>query len=596
MNLPNFSINDYVELIYTEHIWKDVEREFEKDNYYNFNNKTFFLIVLLEGQACSMRIAVGQDQGLEPFANALQFFVSLKTGFNSITFNSSNFHLLRGEVDYNGINRIIFGGETENSIMQIYLYDEKGFCLFKNNNFIKMYNTQNIAFERFLHDNSGNKYELDMEKVSQITFLTQNKYQWKNDFISNFHQVALPVFDELRLEMTNRCAYRCFCCPREKMTRSVGTISIQDLKLIIDRVGIFEGLVGLHGYGEALLDIDLIEKISIIKKNWPNSIPNITSTLGVDVGKDYFCKLIKAGLKIINVSLYGYNKESYKLMHGIDKFELAKKNLLILSELQSEIPDMFKINVQLDNFGEIDLLPSLEIRNKEKNDFCKWLSAINISSIIEMKAHNFGDGRRYFKAENKLPCSIVWGNYRYILQVSWDLNVIPCCMDYNSNLILGNLKNQTIEEIFSSKQYVEFINAHWKSDLNSYPTCNKCEKEYNGLLEQREMVIVFTLDELCKQWKNKKFKTLLYGDQVFLKKIIAKSRLREFNIVEIVNIDSLSYINHSQDNMPEIILICSDNLTPTAYDEINKFKDSGVNIIHLYSTNIHSDLKLHADK
>jgi len=55
-------------------------------------------------------------------------------------------------------------------------------------------------------------------------------------------------FKTLNLEMTNRCGYNCFCCPRKKMTRPHGVLTEEKLTILLSRIDDFEGTVNLIWY------------------------------------------------------------------------------------------------------------------------------------------------------------------------------------------------------------------------------------------------------------------------------------------------------------------------------------------------------------
>jgi len=55
--------------------------------------------------------------------------------------------------------------------------------------------------------------------------------------------------------------------------------------------------------------------------------------------------------------------------------------------------------------------------------------------------------------------------------------VIPCCLDFNASIVLGDLKKQSFHEIFSSDNYSKFINAHITNKLDNYPICQNCERD-----------------------------------------------------------------------------------------------------------------------
>jgi radical SAM protein with 4Fe4S-binding SPASM domain len=73
------------------------------------------------------------------------------------------------------------------------------------------------------------------------------------------------------------------------------------------------------------------------------------------------------------------------------------------------------------------------------------------------------------------------------LQVQWDGTVIPCCWDWNGEMLLGDLKTQTIEEIMKSAAYEDIRDAHRKGEFQRYPFCNQCDQLY-----KRTDVLIFS--------------------------------------------------------------------------------------------------------
>ena len=92
--------------------------------------------------------------------------------------------------------------------------------------------------------------------------------------------VSQFVYDEVRIENTNHCGYKCFFCPREELSRAKGYMSLSDLDLVLDRVDDHRGQVDLHGFGEPLLDTLLPEKVRKVSSKWPEAKTRIISTLG----------------------------------------------------------------------------------------------------------------------------------------------------------------------------------------------------------------------------------------------------------------------------------------------------------------------------
>ena len=64
---------------------------------------------------------------------------------------------------------------------------------------------------------------------------------------------------------------------------------------------------------------------------------------------------------------------------------------------------------------------------------------------------------------------------RRILQVVWDLDVIPCCFDFTGTVTSSNLREQSLAEIFAGETYRKFIEAHLANQIEVYPVCGGCE-------------------------------------------------------------------------------------------------------------------------
>jgi MoaA/NifB/PqqE/SkfB family radical SAM enzyme len=285
--------------------------------------------------------------------------------------------------------------------------------------------------------------------------------------------MSIPQFQEIHVENTNSCGYKCVMCPRESQTRRIGFMSLDDFSLVLDRIGSFRGVFHLHGFGEPLLDRGLIPKIGELKAQSPHSSALIFSTLGVRVSEDYFDKLIDAGLDQLVISLYGFTEEDYKKVHGYNGFELVKRNLQLLSQAMHR-SQKFIATIKIPSQAISSTLPISE--PPEKRVFCRWAKDLGFKMGEWAYVHNYSDGRHYNAPDTERTCPVINGNRKNILNITWDLNVIPCCFDFNATIPFGNLRTQTLQEIFSSPEYLAFIIAHQTGGLAAYLVCQNCEK------------------------------------------------------------------------------------------------------------------------
>ncbi|MCX6990585.1 MAG: SPASM domain-containing protein [Chlamydiae bacterium] len=285
--------------------------------------------------------------------------------------------------------------------------------------------------------------------------------------------MSLPLFQEVHIENTNSCGYKCVMCPRESQTRRIGFMPLEDFSFLLERIGPFQGVFHLHGFGEPLLDRQLIQKVQELKEKSPSSLGMIFSTLGVRIAEDYFEKLLAAGLDLMVISLYGFASGEYKKIHGYDGFELVKRNLQLLSKAMKQHPK-FKANLKIPSSAISSILPIAEA--SEKVDFCRWVEKLGFAIGEWDYVHNYSDGRNYNLPDITKICPVISGKRKNILNITWDLNVIPCCYDYNATISFGNLRKQSLEEIFASPEYLAFVIAHQTGSISAYPVCQNCEK------------------------------------------------------------------------------------------------------------------------
>ncbi|MBX7065628.1 MAG: SPASM domain-containing protein [Parachlamydiales bacterium] len=277
-----------------------------------------------------------------------------------------------------------------------------------------------------------------------------------------------PQFLEIHIENTNSCGYKCVMCPRDKHTRKLGFMPLEDLSLVLERIGSFNGHFHLHGFGEPLLDRKLPAKVKLVKEKFPEGRTQIISTLGVAHAPEYFQNIIQSGLDDLIVSFYGFTKEQYQSVHGFNGFDRAKQNLETLSRLKAKSLQIF---VRVPAKKVFSSLPMAD----EREPFMQWVRDLGLKVGEIPSLHNFGNGRNYNRPSERM-CPVVDGNRKNILNITWDLNVIPCCFDYNASIPFGNLRTQSLDEIFNSPEYFQFLISHQTDELSSYPICQNCEK------------------------------------------------------------------------------------------------------------------------
>ena len=68
------------------------------------------------------------------------------------------------------------------------------------------------------------------------------------------------------------------------------------------------------------------------------------------------------------------------------------------------------------------------------------------------------------------PCNFLWGE----MNVWYDGKCNPCDVDYKSELLVGNIKENSIKQIWNGEQYRKLRNLHRSGKRNECFPCDHC--------------------------------------------------------------------------------------------------------------------------
>lgn len=273
---------------------------------------------------------------------------------------------------------------------------------------------------------------------------------------------------EVRYEVTDHCNAECIMCPRDlhKLGRPHGIMDLEKYKKSIDEVvDLGCRQVVLTGFGEPMVDKTLEKKVQYAKGK---GLRTYIISNGSLLTRQRAVRLIEAGLDELRLSYYGMRKESYeRVMVGLN-YEVTMSNLLGFLEARNQ---------------KGSKKPRLEINwlvlpeNQEDTDSFRKFWEPRADAIEIWKPHNFGDGRsyrqRYEEAAMKNTCGRPENGP---LQIQWDGEVIPCCYDYNNQIVLGNAFQQPVLEILNGDKYELLRYAHREKQFQLFPYCNQCDQ------------------------------------------------------------------------------------------------------------------------
>ena len=301
-----------------------------------------------------------------------------------------------------------------------------------------------------------------------------------------------PLPRSLYIETTSRCNSLCETC----ILTFGGREPQKDLawgqfRMIVDQFPVLERVL-LHGIGEPLLNRELPRMISHLKARGATVLFNSNAiTLSPKMGR----ALVDAGLDELRVSLDASSRDTYTRIRGVDAFDKVVENLEHLAALKGQLAAprplvSLWLTALKDNIDEIPGLVPLAARTgaysihlqrlvynglgiaTEDQSLYGRLEAREADMIhaTEAAAEAVGVGFSASGAtdpEVSLSASRTdqpWSACRRpwsLAYVTVHGNVLPCCIapwitnDYDG-IILGNLYEQSLEEIWWGERYRSF--------------------------------------------------------------------------------------------------------------------------------------------
>ena len=250
--------------------------------------------------------------------------------------------------------------------------------------------------------------------------------------------------------------------------------------------------VVLTGFGEPMLDRELEEKIRYAKSK---GLRTYIITNGGALTPKRATALLMAGLDEMRVSFYGMEPSTYNaVMRGLD-FDRTIKNLMHFLAVRTSLK--IDCKVQLSYL----VLPENE---KDVDEFIRFWEP-KVEAIEVWKPHNFGDGKDYRERSGKKTSCGRPDNGP--LQIQWDGTVIPCCYDYNNQIVLGNAFETPIPDIMNGYRYAALRSAHKTGEFFRFPYCDQCDQ----LLEHQDALVYTNRHDLPASEAVKLSNTDLYN-------------------------------------------------------------------------------------
>lgn len=279
------------------------------------------------------------------------------------------------------------------------------------------------------------------------------------------------MFKKIYVEITNICNLKCKFCP--ETSRRLQFMTIENFEEIVKRICKFTNIICLHVKGEPLLHNNLEDILKILEKY--NLKANITTNGILLKDKLLIIEKTKA-VRQINISL-----------HSSTQNELLSKQYL--KDIFESVEKMQNVIVSY-RLWNLKTIKENDINNEIIQEISNYYNIENLKEQLSQK--------EFFKIRDNIfinqDTEFIWPNIenksiiekgrclalKEQIAILVDGTVVPCCLDNNGDIFLGNILEETLEEILSKHKTIE-IKKNFENQVITCKLCKTC-----GFLQRLE--------------------------------------------------------------------------------------------------------------
>ncbi len=318
------------------------------------------------------------------------------------------------------------------------------------------------------------KFDFPLNKAQEI-FIKHNKKDINKIFnyvnfrylfyLCGFKKIDIGYPPYLLIEAVSSCNLKCpFCFQIDKtFTKKpyMGVMNLDFFKKVVDEadeLGI--GAITMGSRGEPTMHKNFKDMLKHLgtKKNIFEIKLNTNAT---NLTEELCHEIFKNNISQIVISADHYEKKTFEELRKNSNFEKIVSNVDKLYQTRKQYKDSItEIRVSGINF----------YKNLDQNKFYEFWKKRSDHVTVGDAVERWDTYSNSEHPEINDPCENLWDR----MYVWFDGKVNPCDSDYKSYLSYGNLKENSIKEVWHSKIIERTRNNHINNDRKKIDPCNKC--------------------------------------------------------------------------------------------------------------------------
>lgn len=294
--------------------------------------------------------------------------------------------------------------------------------------------------------------------------------------------IPLAVPFSVQIDICSACNLKCNFCfhsDDEAILQSevkFGAMSFELFTKIIDDMkrnwnGLKVKKLRLFKIGEPLMNKDVCRMVKYAKEAEVAECIEIT-TNGTLLNEEMSVGLIQAGLDILNISVNGINEKQYQeaCQYKIN-FDEYREKIKFFYEHRKNCKIFIK-------YSDIGYSEEEKAQFYAKfGDICDEIFVETISATlwqdtnINEKINDAHKGTYGQELTGKQVCPFL-----FTTMVINDCGIVHlCCVDWKSQYVLGDLKKESIADVWNGKKLREYQKLHLNKQKDKMEICQKCE-------------------------------------------------------------------------------------------------------------------------
>lgn len=292
------------------------------------------------------------------------------------------------------------------------------------------------------------------------------------------------------IELTNFCNYRCLMCPVGTgiMKRKQGFMSDETYNKIINQIKEYKTPIRFIRWGEPTLHKRFIE---YIRKAKELGIICHFNTNGTLLTEEDMKELVEIELDSIKFSFQGVDGKSYSEMRNSNYFSKLLDKIKMFYEIRGDKQYPY---IHVASTITYETKSQVESFKKYIENHCDLVTiGRTILEHIDINQVILDKNEKNMLKKLKLKESVIKKHPNCCpevfdkLSINWNGDVTACCGDYDNKMIVGNINENSLLEIWNSSKMKNFRRILSEKQYDKLELCKSCydymDLEVTGIQE-----------------------------------------------------------------------------------------------------------------